>query len=56
VWNNSGLSSAIRNWLKVNPAGNAGMGGTGVLMRYMPSPISTMLVLDCGLVIVMMAP
>jgi hypothetical protein len=32
------------------------MGGTGVLMRYMPSPISTTLVLDWELVIFMMAP
>ena len=32
VWNSSGCSSTIRNWLKVKPPGMA-LGGTGVLMR-----------------------
>jgi len=32
VWNSSGSSSTIRNWLNVKPPGTAA-GGTGVLMR-----------------------
>ena len=49
VWNSIGASSTIRYWLKLNPTSPGS--ATGVLMRKIPSAISSMFVPDCVFVI-----